>query len=155
MNVTTNLFVFDISDVCRCMKDAEPNKTNAVSLATRFFDPFGITSPILLCSLSCCFIQLCEMNTTWDEPLTGMLQAEGGHYLQMLNKMNPFRSPTIVLKLIVALSRATHRWDFAMHPRRLTLLLCICVLRVKLLFTQIFCAQRPELHPLKESLSLG
>ena len=28
------------------MKDAEPTKRNAVSLATRFFDPLGIISPI-------------------------------------------------------------------------------------------------------------
>ena len=45
-NVTTDQLVFDVSDIYRLMKDTKPTKRNAVSLATRFFDPLGVISPI-------------------------------------------------------------------------------------------------------------
>ena len=37
--------VFDIGNICRLMKETSATKWNAVSLATRFFDPLGVISP--------------------------------------------------------------------------------------------------------------
>ena len=45
-NITTDQLVFDVSDIYRLMKDTKPTKRNAISLATRFFDPLGVISPI-------------------------------------------------------------------------------------------------------------
>ena len=39
-------FIFDVSDICHLMKDTKLTKRNILSLATRFFDPLGVISPI-------------------------------------------------------------------------------------------------------------
>ena len=52
------------------MKETQPTKRNAVSLATIFFDPLGVISPITV-RFKLLFQQLCETKTDWDEPLTG------------------------------------------------------------------------------------
>ena len=45
-NVIDDQLIFYISDVCQLMKETQPTKRNAVSLATRFFDLLGVISPI-------------------------------------------------------------------------------------------------------------
>ena len=74
------------------MKDAEPTKINAVSLATRFFDPLGIISPITV-RFKLLFQQLCEMKTTWDEPLTGTLLAEWMSLSSDVERYEPIQIP--------------------------------------------------------------
>ena len=91
-NVTTDHLIFDISDICLLMTDARPTKRNAVSLATRFFDPLGIISPITVW-FKLLFQQLCESKTSWDELLTGTLLAEWESLFLDLKQCEPIQIP--------------------------------------------------------------
>ena len=69
-NTKHDQLIFDFGDVCERMKHANPTKRNAVSLATRFFDPLGVLSPITI-RFKILFQQLCKEGLDWDEPLSG------------------------------------------------------------------------------------
>ena len=91
-NVTTDQLVFDVSDIYRLMKDTKPTKRNAVSLATRFFDPLGVISPITV-RFKLLFQRLCENKTGWDEPLTGTLLTEWKSLTSDLERCEPISIP--------------------------------------------------------------
>ena len=57
------------------MKDTELTKRNAISLATRFYDPLGVISPVTV-RFEQLFQKLCEKQLNWDEPLTKELLTE-------------------------------------------------------------------------------
>ena len=69
-NTKHDQLIFDFGDVCERMKHANPTKRNAVSLATRFFDPLGVLYPITI-RFKILFQQLCKEGLDWDEPLSG------------------------------------------------------------------------------------
>ena len=150
-NVTTDRFIFDISDVCHRMKDAEPTKRNAVSLATRFFDPLGIISPITV-HFKFLFQQHCEMKTTWDEPLTGTLLAEWMSLSSDVERYEPIQITRYCVEVDSGTVKSYSLLGFFDASQKAY---SAIVYLHELLFTQIFCAHRPELHPPKESLSLG
>ena len=91
-NVTADRLVFDVSDICSLMKDTRPTKRNAVSLATRFFDPLGVISPITV-RFKLLFQRLCESKADWDEPLTGTLLAEWKSLSSDLERCEPILIP--------------------------------------------------------------
>ena len=47
-DVDNDVFIFDLSSVAHQMKETTPTKRNAVSLATRFFDPLGVITPLTI-----------------------------------------------------------------------------------------------------------
>ena len=69
-NIEHDKLIFDFGDICDRMRSADPTKRNAVSLATRFFDPLGVLSPITI-RFKMLFQQLCREGVGWDEPLKG------------------------------------------------------------------------------------
>ena len=69
-NIEHDKLIFDFGDICDRMRSADPTKRNAVSLATRFFDPLGVLSPIAI-RFKMLFQQLCREGVGWDEPLKG------------------------------------------------------------------------------------
>ena len=72
---TSDTLHFSIDHVARLMKDMQPTKRNVVSLATRFFDPLGVISPITV-RFKLLFQALCCEKTDWDKPLEGTLQTQ-------------------------------------------------------------------------------
>lgn len=155
-NVTADHFIFDVSDIYRLMKDTKPMKRNAVSLATRFFDPLGVISPITV-RFKLLFQQLCKSKTSWDEPLTGALLAEWESLSTDLEQSEPIVIPRYldtVLELTAVLSKVTYYKDFVMPPRGPMQPSYICEWRLKSLFTLTF-VRRPELHLSRESLFHG
>ena len=91
-NVTADHLVFDVSDIYSLRKDTRPMKRNAVSLATRFFDPLGVISPITV-RFKLLFQRLCESKADWDEPLTGTLLAEWKSLSSDLERCEPILIP--------------------------------------------------------------
>ena len=61
---------FDVGPIFQIMQSLEPTKRNVVSLATRFFDPLGIMSPITV-RFKLLFQLLCGSKLNWDQPLSG------------------------------------------------------------------------------------
>ena len=84
--------VFDIGDICRLMKETSATKRNAVSLATRFFDPLGVISPITVQS-KLLFQRMCEIKTDWDDRLTGELLTEWESLASDLKQSKPIFLP--------------------------------------------------------------
>lgn len=72
-NVVSDQLIFYISDVCGVMKDTKPTKRSAVSLATRFFDPLGVMSPVTV-RFKLLFQLMCEAKV-W----TRMTHSPGDH----------------------------------------------------------------------------
>jgi hypothetical protein len=91
-DVFNDQLFFDISNVAQQMKRTRPTKRNAVSLATRFYDPLGIISPITV-RFKQLFQKLCERKLDWDENLMGELLTE---WLLISNKRRT--APLLPLK---------------------------------------------------------
>lgn len=91
-DVQNDQLLFDINDVARQMKETRPTKRNAVSLATRFYDPLGIISPITV-RFKQLFQKLCERKLDWDEDLTGEFLTEWEGLTSDLQQFSPIRIP--------------------------------------------------------------
>jgi hypothetical protein len=91
-DVTNDVFVFDVSSIADLMKETRPTKRNAVSLATRFFDPLGVITPLTI-RFKLLFQQLCETKVGWDEPLEGRLLTEWEALASDLQRASPISIP--------------------------------------------------------------
>ena len=86
------MFIFDLSSVADQMKETIPTKRNAVSLATRFFDPLGVITPLTI-RFKLLFQQLCETKVGWDELLQGELLTEWETLAADLQQSSPISIP--------------------------------------------------------------
>jgi len=64
--------VFDLSELATLMKNTEATKRQIVGITTRFYDPLGFMSPVMI-RIKVFFQELCMSKVEWDEPLTGQL----------------------------------------------------------------------------------
>ena len=74
------------------MNETSSTKRNVVSLATRFFDPLGVISPITV-RFKLLFQQMCEIKTDWDDSLTGELLTEWESLASDLQQSKPILLP--------------------------------------------------------------
>ena len=58
--------------VCDAAGKIELTKRNIISVASRFYDPFGVLSPFTV-RFKILFQELCMKEVGWDEPLSGEL----------------------------------------------------------------------------------
>ena len=65
-----DMLTFGINGVCHQMDGCEPTKRMVVSMSARFFDPFGVVSPITV-NFKIFYQRLREEKKDWDEPLRG------------------------------------------------------------------------------------
>ena len=91
-NVESDELLADVSDLAQLMKETSPSKRNAISLATRFYDPLGIISPISV-RFKQLFQRMCEGQLDWDEPLAGELLTEWERLNSDLQQFNPIKIP--------------------------------------------------------------
>ena len=91
-NPVDDHLIFDISDIARLMREVHPTKRNTVSLATRFYDPLDVISPLTV-RFKLLFQQLCERKLDWDEPLTGELLTEWESLSLDLQRFRPIKIP--------------------------------------------------------------
>ena len=70
LNLLDNQLVFDISNIVHLMNESRPTKRSIIGLATIFYDPLGLLSPITI-KFKVFFQQLCESKIDWDETLSG------------------------------------------------------------------------------------
>ena len=62
--------IFDICHICSLAKEMEPTRRNIVGIASRFYDPLGILSPITV-RFKLMFQDLCIKELNWDDRLSG------------------------------------------------------------------------------------
>ena len=91
-DVANDVLIFDLSGIAEVMKETRPTKRNAVSLATRFFDPLGMISPLTI-RFKLLFQQLCETKVGWDELLEGRLLIEWETLASDLQRSQPISIP--------------------------------------------------------------
>lgn len=91
-DVQSDQLLFDISDVACVMNGMDPTKRNAISIATRFYDPLGVLSPITV-RFKQLFQKLCEKQVEWDEPLTEELLIEWESLTSDLQHFTPLKLP--------------------------------------------------------------
>ena len=66
--------IFDLTELTSVMSGAEATKRHIVGTSTRFYDPLGFMSPVII-RFKMFFQELCVSKVGWDEPLTGQLLA--------------------------------------------------------------------------------
>jgi hypothetical protein len=68
-NYQEDCFVFDLGPIARAAKECEPTKRNIISIASKFYDPLGFISPIIV-QIKLLFQSLCDSGIEWDAPIT-------------------------------------------------------------------------------------
>ena len=71
-NPLNDKFIFDLTEIANYASDLQPTRRNVVSVAAKFYDPFGLLSPIII-EFNLFFQELCKMKIGWDDPLNGNL----------------------------------------------------------------------------------
>ena len=69
-NPLKDVFMFDLTEIASYARDLQPTKRNVVSVAAKFYDPFGFLSPIII-EFKLFFQELCKTKVGWDDPLNG------------------------------------------------------------------------------------
>ena len=69
-NPIDDTLVFDIRHICKLAIEMEPTRRNIVGIASRFYDPLGILSPITV-RFKLMFQDLCVKELNWDDQLSG------------------------------------------------------------------------------------
>ena len=149
-NMISDELIFDIGDVCQLMKDTRPTKRNAVSLATRFFDPLGVISPITV-RFKLLFQQLRETKTDWDEPLTGRLLAEWELLTSDLQQSKPISMSQCCVGVESDSVRSYSLQGFCDASQRAYAVVCICEWKLCLVPPLSSSVRRQE-YPLSRSL---
>ena len=91
-DIKNDQLLFDVSEVACLMKEMDPTKRNVISLATRFYDPLGVISPVTV-RFKQLFQKLCEKQVEWDEPLTRELLTEWESLTSDLQQFAPIMIP--------------------------------------------------------------
>ena len=47
-NPLKDVFIFELTEIANYARDLQPTKRNVVSVAAKFYDPFGFLSPIII-----------------------------------------------------------------------------------------------------------
>ena len=91
-NYKDDVVMCDIEHIYKLAWNLEPNKRNVVDLATRFYDPFGLLSPLTV-QFKILFQELCAHKMSWDERLTGELLTKWEELLKGFHQTQPLSMP--------------------------------------------------------------
>ena len=71
-NFVLDELIFDLNELAILVNKLEPTKRQIVTVTTRFYDPLGFISPIVI-RFKILFQEMCKKKLGWDEPLSGEL----------------------------------------------------------------------------------
>ena len=89
---TTDCLRFDVISLAQIADNLSPTKRNLVSLIGRFYDPFGILSPVIV-RFKLLFQKLCQAKIDWDESLPPTLLQEWRELIATLHEGTPIIVP--------------------------------------------------------------
>jgi len=71
-NTVDDTLDFDIREIATSLHTLKPTKRNIIAFASRFYDPLGFLSPVII-MLKVFFQQLCKLKLEWDDGLPSEL----------------------------------------------------------------------------------
>ena len=71
-NFTLDELIFDLNELAILVHKIEPTKRQIVTVTTRFYDPLGFISPVVI-RFKILFQEMCKEKLGWDAPLSGEL----------------------------------------------------------------------------------
>jgi len=71
-NPVSDVLEFDLRGIANSL---QPTKQNIVGFASRFYDPLGFLSPVIV-TLKIFFQELCKLRLDWDDKLPGELMSK-------------------------------------------------------------------------------
>ena len=71
-NFVLDELIFDLNELAILVNKLKPTKRQIVTVTTRFYDPLGFISPIVI-RFKILFREMCKKKLGWDEPLSGEL----------------------------------------------------------------------------------
>ena len=74
-NFVQDKLIFDLNQLANLIKKIEPTKRQNVAITTKFYDPLGFISPIVI-QFKILFQAMYVHKIGWDEPLTGELLSQ-------------------------------------------------------------------------------
>ena len=74
-NFVQDELIFDLNQLAILVKKIEPTKRQIVAITTKFYDPLGFISPIVI-QFKVLFQAMCVNKIGWDDPLTGELLSQ-------------------------------------------------------------------------------
>ena len=77
-NPVSDVLEFDIRTLAQSLQTMKPTKRNIIGFASRFYDPLGFLSPVII-TLKVFFQELCKAKLEWDDPLPSELLHKWKH----------------------------------------------------------------------------
>ena len=74
-NFVQDELIFDLNELAILVKRTLPTKRQIVAITTKFYDPLGFISPVVM-HFKILFQAMCISKIGWDEPLTGELLSQ-------------------------------------------------------------------------------
>jgi hypothetical protein len=90
-NYQEDCFVFDLGQIAQAARECEPTKRNIISIASKFYDPLGFISPIIV-QMKLLFQSLCDSGIEWDAPITEELKSK---WLKLVNDLQETKPMTL------------------------------------------------------------
>ena len=91
-NPDTDQLIFDVTDLARAALDLHPTKRNLVSLISKFYDPHGFLSPVII-RFKILFQKLCQCKSNWDDVIPEELIEEWKYSISDLHEAQPVSLP--------------------------------------------------------------
>ena len=100
-DVSRDLLIFDVSTVIEQLNVFSPTKRSVVGAVSRFYDPLGILSPVIIVFKM--FLQeLTKSEMHWDEPLVSPLLEKWKSLIDSLQGNPPLAIPRFYLDLSIS-----------------------------------------------------
>ena len=87
-NPESDKLIFNVTDLARIALDPHPTKQNLVSLISRFYNPLGFLSPVII-RFKIPFRRLCQYKSDWDDVIPEELIEKWRGLISDLNEAQP------------------------------------------------------------------
>ena len=84
--------MFDLTETASLPRKVEPTKRNMISTVSKFYDPLGVISPIVV-QFKILFQELCKERRDWDDPLEGSCKSTWQRLVAQLRASKPIILP--------------------------------------------------------------
>ena len=84
--------MFDLTETASLARKVEPTKRNVISTESKFYDPLGVISPIVV-QFKILFQKLCKERRDWDDPLEGSCKSTWQRLVAQLQASKPIIFP--------------------------------------------------------------